>query len=200
MATMGGRDQAVARIYARAILDLAAAEGQEEQLLDELQELGRLIADDPELATFLGSPLVSQEARAEVLEKVLRGHASDLLVDALEVINRKGRLGLLPAIVNAYRDEFRELRGLVDARVVSAVPLPAKLRARLAEAVARFTGKQPVLIEQVDASILGGLVVEVAGDKFDSSVTTRLHDVGALLAQRAAQELHRGARPVEEQA
>lgn len=200
MANTDGRDQGVARIYARAILDLAAAEGQEDQLLDELQELGRLIADDPELATFLGSPLVGQEARAEVLEKVLRRHASDLLVDALEVINRKGRLGLLPAIVNAYRAEFRELRGLVDARVVSAVPLPAKLRARLAEAVARFTGKQPVLIEQVDPSILGGLVVEVAGDQFDGSVATRLRDVGTLLTQRAAQELHRGARPVEEQA
>jgi F-type H+-transporting ATPase subunit delta len=200
MANVAGRDQGVARIYARAMLDLAAEQGQAEELLDDLQELGRAIAADPELATFLASPLVNEQARAEVVEKVFRRRASDLLVDALEVINHKGRLGLLPAIADAYRGEYRELRGLVDAAVVTAVPLSAKQRTRLAEAVARLTGKQPELTERVDPSILGGLVVEVAGEKYDSSVATQLHDVGTLLEQRAAQELHRGARPVEEQA
>jgi F-type H+-transporting ATPase subunit delta len=200
MANVDRRDQEVARIYAKAILALAEDQGQADALLEELQELGRAIAADAELATFLASPLVSRQARAEVIEKVFRRHASDLLVDALEVINRKGRLGLLPAIVDAYRGEYRELRGVVDAEVVTAVPLSAKLRARLAEALAGYTGKQPELIERVDPSLLGGLVVEVAGDKFDSSLATRLHDVGTLLAQRAAQELHRGARLVEEQA
>lgn len=200
MANVDGRDRGVARIYGKAILDLAAEQGQADALLDELQELGRAIAADAELAAFLASPLVSERARAGVLEKIFRRRASDLLVDALEVINHKGRLGLLPAIVEAYRGEYRAARGVVDARVVTAVPLSARLRARLVEALARFTGKQPELDEHVDPSILGGLVVEVAGEKFDSSLTTRLHDVGELLEQRAAQELHRGARLVEEQA
>jgi F-type H+-transporting ATPase subunit delta len=200
MANVDSRDRGVARIYARAILDLAAEQGQEDALLGEIEELGRAVEADAELAAFLASPLVSGQARAEVVEKVFRRRASDLLVDALEVINRKGRLGLLPAIVSAFRGEYRELRGLVDARVVTAVPLSARQRARLVEALARFTGKQPELVEHVDPSILGGLVVEVAGEKFDGSLVTRLHDIGTLLAQRAAQELHRGARLVEEQA
>jgi len=104
MANVDSRETGVARVYARAMLDLAAAQGQEDELLAELQELGRAIENDPELATFLASPLVSSEARAEVLEKVFRRRASDLLVDALEVINHHGRLGLLPAIAAAYRD------------------------------------------------------------------------------------------------
>jgi len=157
----------------------------------------RAIDGDAELATFLASPLVSSEARAEVLEKVFRRRASDLLVDALEVINHHGRLGLMPAIAAAYRDEYRDLRGLVDVRVTTAVPLSEAQRASLSKAVAKFTGKQPQLIERVDPSILGGLMVEVAGEKIDSSLATRLHDVGTSLAQRAAQELHGGARLFE---
>lgn len=197
MANVDSRETGVARVYAKAMLDLAAAQGQEDALLEELHELGRAIAADSELATFLASPLVSSEARAEVLEKVFRRRASDLLVDSLEVINRKGRLALLPAIAAAYRDEYRELRGQVDARVTTAVPLNEAQRGSLAAAIAKFTGKRPELIERVDPSILGGLMVEVAGEKIDSSLATRLHDVGVALAQRAAQELHAGARLFE---
>jgi F-type H+-transporting ATPase subunit delta len=197
MANVDSREAGVASVYARAMLELAAAQGQEDELLAELHDLSRTVEDDAELATFLASPLVSGEARAEVLEKVFRRRASDLLVDSLEVINRKGRLGLLPAIAAAYRGEYRELRGLVDVRVTTAVPLNEAQRASLSRAVAGFTGKQPQLIERVDPSILGGLVVEVAGEKVDSSLATQLRDVGMALAQRAAQELHGGARLFE---
>jgi len=197
MANVDSREAGVAAVYARAMLELAAAQGQEDELLAELHDLSRTVEDDAELATFLASPLVSGEARAEVLEKVFRRRASDLLVDSLEVINRKGRLGLLPAIAAAYRGEYRELRGLVDVRVTTAVPLNEAQRASLSRAAARFTGKQPQLIERVDPTILGGLVVEVAGEKVDSSLATQLRDVGTALAQRAAQELHGGARLFE---
>ena len=197
MANVDSREAGVAGVYARAMLDLAAAQGQEDELLAEMHDLARTVEDDAELATFLASPLVSSEARAEVLEKVFRRRASDLLVDSLEVINRKGRLGLLPAIAAAYRDEYRELRGLVDVRVTTAVALNEAQRTSLSGAIAGFTGKQPQLIERVDPSILGGLVVEVAGEKVDSSLATRLHDVGTALAQRAAQEMHGGARLFE---
>ncbi len=197
MANVDSRDAGVARVYARAMLDLASAQGQEDDLLAELEALASAVGGDPELAAFMASPLVSGEARAEVLEKVFRRRASDLLVDSLEVINRKGRLGLLPAIVEAYRGEYRELRGLVDARVISAVPLGKAQRTELTAAIAKLTGKQPELQESVDPAILGGLVIEVAGEKIDSSLAARLRDVGTHLAQRAALELHRGARLVE---
>lgn len=198
MANVNGRDLRVARIYAKAMLDLAAAQGEEDSLLDELHELGRAVAGDAELATFLASPLVSAGSRAKVLETIFRRRASDLLVDSLEVINRKGRLGLAAAIAEAYRGEYRERRGLVDARVTTAVPLGEAQRANLAAAVAKLTGKQPELIERVDPAILGGLVVEVAGEKIDTSLATQLRDMGAILAERAAAELHGGARLVEE--
>jgi len=82
-------------------------------------------------------------------------------------------------------------------RVTTAVPLSEAQRASLSKAIAKLTGKQPQLIERVDPSILGGLVVEVAGEKTDTSLATRLHDVGTELAERAAQELHGGKRLFE---
>jgi F-type H+-transporting ATPase subunit delta len=204
------RDAGLPRVYARAMLDLAEADeagtggkagasgGQADQLLAELTDLAGVIAADADLAAFLGSPLVGAGERAAVLEKALRGRASDLLVDALLVINRKGRLALLTEIIAAYRAAVRELHGVVDVQVTSAVALTAARRKELIAALAKFTGKQPELAERVEPSILGGLVIEVGGEKIDSSLATQVRKVGAALALRAAQELHGGRSKVVE--
>ena len=193
MASAADHALTLGRIYGRSILELAEAGGQGEALLGELSGLAQILAGDPELELFFASPLVDEEARRQVIDKVFRGRVSDLLLDALQIINRKGRLGILPAIAEAYRQEYRALHGMVDARVRTAVPLSAELRERLRETVARFTGKQPDLIEKVDPALIGGMIVEVEGKKIDSSVAHRLKQVGAALDRRSSQEIWSGS-------
>lgn len=191
MATVNDRELAIGRIYSRSMLSLAEERGESDELLGELQDLVKYLDRNPELEQFLGSPLVDQEDRARTLERALRGKASDLLVDSLQVVNRKGRLGLLRAIAEGYRVEHGLLRGIAEARVRTAVPLSEAMRARVRESVARFTGKQPRLIEKVDPSLIGGIVIEVDGRKIDGSVASRLRELGQALDRRASQEIVR---------
>src|SRR4029434_4297416 len=95
MAKMDTRDLAVGRLYAEAMLDLAEEQGQSDALLEELKDLAGSLDQSPKLEHFLASPLVDEEGRARVIEELFRGQASDLLVDSLQVINRKERLGPL---------------------------------------------------------------------------------------------------------
>jgi F-type H+-transporting ATPase subunit delta len=194
MAGVNDRTLALGRVYAVPMLDLASGEGQADALLEEIQELGRLLDGNPSIEEFLGSPMIDAEDRRQVVERLFRGRASDLLVDALQVVNRHGRLGYLRAIAEAYRREYRDRHGLVDARVRTAVPLDEALRSNLKEAIARFTGKQPTLAETVDPSLLGGMIVEVEGNKIDGSVASRLRGLSAALERRASEEIHRGAQ------
>lgn len=198
MATVSNQDLIVGRLYAKSILDLAEERGQADELLEEMAEVVKQLDRSPELEAFLGSPLVEEEARAKVIEDLFRGRASDLLADALQVVNRKGRLGYLRAIAQSYRTEHRELRGWVDVHVRTAVPLSPDLRTRLQDAIAAFTGRKPDLIERVDPSLLGGMVVEVAGQKIDASVASRLRDLSENLLARASQEIHSGRAYVAE--
>lgn len=191
MANVSDRELSLARVYSRSILELAEEQGQAEAVLDELMELVKYLDRNPEFEQFLGSPLVEAEDRGRTVEKALRGRASDLLVDSLQVVNRKGRLGLLRAIAEGYRIEFRDLRGIADAHVRTAVPLSEAMRVRVRESVARFTGKQPFLIEKVDPSLIGGIVIEVGGRKIDGSVSSRLRELGQSLERRASQEIVR---------
>lgn len=190
MARVDDRQLALAQLYARALLGLAEERGEDERITEELGELARLFERDPEFAYFMASPLVDDERRRETLETLFRGRASDLLVDALQVLNRKGRLSLLPAVFHAYRSELRERLGLVDVRVRTAAPIPPPLRERLVAALVCFTGgKRPELDEVVDPALLGGLVVELDGKKLDASLAARLRELGAALSRRASEEI-----------
>lgn len=192
MASVDEREREVGRLYAEAILHVAEEKGQAEELLEELNGLVEYLDKNPELEQFFASPLIEEEPHAQAIEKAFRGRASDLLVDSLLVVNRKGRLSAVRAIAVAYRAALRELRGWMDVHVRTAVPLPAALREQLVQALAASTSRKPALIEHVDPSVLGGLVVEVEGRKIDASVASRLHHLSAALLARAAREIHSG--------
>jgi F-type H+-transporting ATPase subunit delta len=192
MAGTSQKGAAVAAVYAEAMLGLAARRGEAEGLRAELDELARLAARDPRFAAFLASPLIDPERRAESLERMLRGTASDLLVDALQVINRKGRIGLLPAIAAAYAARHDALSGVVEVRVSSAVPLADAQRERLRAAVQARTGREPRLVETVEPELLGGLVVRIGDRKADATIATRLRTLAEALLARASREIVRG--------
>ena len=180
---------AAARVYSRAMLDLAEAEGQGEALLDELRQLTELIAEREDFHRFMVSPLVDVSEREKFLEKNLRGRASDLLVNALQVINQHGRLPLLETIAETYRAEIQERHGRVDVRVTTAVPLGDEVRRQLTGAIEKMTQRTASLEESVDPALIGGLVVRIGDRKIDTSVATELRKLRRTLGERAAQEI-----------
>lgn len=192
MASLDDKHLAVARVYSRALLALAEEQGIGDEVGDDLRELARYVAEHQDFADFLGSPLIDAAERQAAIEKIFRGRLSDLLVNALQVVNRKERMVLVPAIAETYREELRDLRGRVDVLVRTAVALPVGLREKLSAAVARFTGKQPELVEKVDPGLLGGMVVQVGDDKIDASVASQLKNLSEALLRRASQEIVRG--------
>jgi F-type H+-transporting ATPase subunit delta len=186
------KQRAVARVYAEAMLSLAASSGTADSLREELDGLAALARSNPAFADFLANPAIEAGERRGSLESMFRGRLSDLAVDSLLVLNRKGRSALLPALAAEYRraDDRRQRR--VEALVTSARPLTDDQRRRLAAAIQARTGYAAMLDERVDPSLLGGLVVQIGDEKTDGSALTRLHNLTAALLARASREIHSG--------
>jgi F-type H+-transporting ATPase subunit delta len=184
------RQLALAGVYAEALLDLAEEQGVGDELLEELDGVVALQDRDSDLMAFFSSPLVDQGARRDAVERGFREHASDLLVDTLQVMNDKGRLNLLPALAVAYRAKLDERRGRVDVAVTTAVALTDALRQRLLEALGRATGREVRLAETVDPETLGGMIVAVGDRKMDYSLATELRRLDGKLRDLATREIH----------
>lgn len=192
MARLDEKQVAVARVYSRAMLDLAVSEGVAESLLEEMQDLMALLKKREDLGRFFSSPMVESTERKRVLEKLFRGRASDLLVDSLQVINRNGRLAVLNTVVEIFRQEYQERFDNVEVEVTSAVPLTVDRRTELQALTSEMSGRKAVLVEQIDSSLIGGMVIRIGDRKIDTSVATQLRRLRGALDDRSALEIHRG--------
>lgn len=191
---MAGDDKrlGLAAVYAQAILRLAEERGEAERVLEELEALGSWLAEHPGERENLASPLADAARRRQSLDRMFRARISNLLLDALQVMNKNHRLELLEPVAEAYRQEYQRRHGLVDVQVTSALPLSDAQRQSLQEAARERTGSTARLLESVDPRLLGGLVIEIGDQKFDASVRRQLERLGQDLVERASQEILRG--------
>lgn len=190
MAASQDKERSLARIYAEAML--VAAAGAEQAFVDDLDGLVGLLDRDPAFEAVLANPLINAAGKRALIDKALRGQLGDILVDGLQVMRKKGRLGLVRELARAVHEIWLARQGKVEVRVTSAVPLSPALREDLVRAAAQRIGKQPVLVERVDPKLLGGLVVRARDGKFDSSVARTLARIEAQLLERASNELLSG--------
>jgi F-type H+-transporting ATPase subunit delta len=181
----------LARVYALALIHLAKEGGEEVRVAEELGQFASLLDSDPSIGEFLSSPGVDEVRRHDLLEKLLRGKASDVLVDALQVMNRNGRLGLVGAVERSYHELLEELQGRVDVIVRSAAGMTLAQQSRLRELVKRKTGKEADLISEVDPELIGGLVIQIGDRKLDATVARKLQQMSQAFFDRSSRELQR---------
>jgi F-type H+-transporting ATPase subunit delta len=164
-----------ARSYAEALLNVAAQGGQIEAVVGELEDIvADVLAANPQFAAILTSPALNPEQKDRVLVELFEGRALPAVVNFLRVLNRHGRLPLLPLVAREARAIWDRRQNRRQVAVRSAVPLDDAQLARLREKVAQMAGGEPVLKVQVDPSMLGGLVIQIGDEVFDTSVRTQL--------------------------
>lgn len=176
----------VSERYALSLYELAQAEGKEQLFLEQLRGVGKVFELTPGLAKLLTTPSIALADKHEVLKNGFDGKVEPLLMNFLLLITEKGRAGLLPDMVCAYEAHYREQKGIVAVRAISAVPLSDALRDKLKDKLCKVVGKQIELVATVDPSLLGGLVIKINNEQFDVSLRTRLNELAAQLRQTIA--------------
>jgi F-type H+-transporting ATPase subunit delta len=184
MAHQTTRTNPAARPYAQALLDLAMEQNQAEPIGQDLSALGEAVASDPAIAEFLRNPSVAEDERLALVRRALTG-AAPLLTNFLGVLSAHGRLGLLAEVAAAYDDLLDERLGKVEVDVTVARRLGPDELEHVRQNVSRALGKDAVVHQYVDESIIGGLVLRVQDRLIDASVRHQLEAMrGRLLAGR----------------
>jgi F-type H+-transporting ATPase subunit delta len=85
-----------------------------------------------------------------------------------------GRTGALGDIIAAFERLSAKRRGVVSARVTTAVALTDAQTDSLKSALRMALGKEPLIETKVDPAILGGLKVRVGSRLYDASLKSKL--------------------------
>ena len=174
--------ETVGKVYSTALFELCTEQDKLESVFSGFSDFDELMRTDDcaDYIKFLSSPLIAGREKAESLNTVFGGRLEGLLLDFLCLVAEKGRADKLGEIYAEFRQMYNDEKNILEVTAITASPLTAELRKRLTDKLSKSTGRNIVLTEEVDKSIIGGIVVRYGNTELDSSVRTRL---GKLKAQ-----------------
>ena len=167
--------------YARALFEVARAEGTLDEVEDELFRFARSFEASDELRSTLTDEMIPAGKRQAIVEDLLGGKATGTTTQLVSMVVGSGRGRDLPAIIDKLVARASSSKNLEVAEVRSAVALTDDQQARLKAALANATGKQVSLKVVVDPSVLGGLVATVGDTVIDGTVRTRVEQLKSRL-------------------
>lgn len=176
------RDRRVAGRYAEALLRTAKPAGTLVACAESYAGVLEVMAASRELVIFLDSPQVREQEKKEVLKKVFGPHLEPVLLDFFNLLLDRNRIELLRDIGTVFAELVEADQGLVRARVVTAVAMPADLETKLRDKLAHVTGKSVILDKKIDPAVIGGVCVTLGDRVIDGTVRTNLDRLRKTLA------------------
>ncbi|MDN5782870.1 MAG: F0F1 ATP synthase subunit delta [Luteimonas sp.] len=169
----------LARPYARAAFSIARDGGKFADWSGALAFAAR-VAADPQVAGLLGNPSL---ANADAVALLSPEGAEPVFGDFLALLADNRRLVLLPEIAGLYEDLRAEAERVVKARVTSAAELSAGEFDSIKAALKKRFGREVEVESAIDASLIGGAVIDAGDVVIDGSLKGKLERLQAALAQ-----------------
>lgn len=162
----------IARPYARAAFEHAKATATVSAWAAKLAFAAEASVD-PRVNALFGDPRVEPRALAALCRQDSEAADSDF-AHFLELLADNRRLRELPEITALFEHMKRESEHVLKVRVRSAVALDDAQAQHLVEALKRRFHSDIELERSIDASVLGGAVIDVGETVIDGSLKGRL--------------------------
>jgi F-type H+-transporting ATPase subunit delta len=175
---VAGEDHTVSGVagrYATALFELALEEKALEKVEADLNRFGEALDAFDDMERLVKSPVFSAEEQGRALAAILDKIEIDgLTKNFLLLVSKNRRLFAAPDMIRAFRAMLAAHRGETRAMVTAAAKLTEAQATALTQALKAALGKNVMLEQRVDPSLLGGLVIKVGSHMIDTSLRTKL--------------------------
>ncbi|MBK8444826.1 MAG: ATP synthase F1 subunit delta [Sphingobacteriales bacterium] len=165
----------VAARYAKALLDLALEKNVVETVHQDISTLHTTISGSRELYMMLKSPIINADKKQRVLQAVFGSNISPLTLSFIDILLKKRREEDLPDIAQSFGEQYKKLYGIIDAKLITAMPVNEALLNKVKDIVRKDTGANQVHItNEVSNDLIGGFVLEYNDKRYDASISSKL--------------------------
>lgn len=174
----------VAKTYGDALFELSLEENVTDTLLEEAQGIRQILRQNPEFDKLMKHPRISREEKLGVAKNVFGGRISPQMMGFLELVIRKERYRELEAVLLYFEDRVRAQRRIGVAYVTTAAELSEEKKAAVLAKLLQTTSFLSFEMHyEVDASLIGGMVIRIGDRVVDSSIRHKLTEMKKDLLQ-----------------
>lgn len=176
--------EALARVYAESLFEVAQEKGNPDAVRDELSQFCEGLEANRDFEVFFFSPYFSSQEKLDGLRKSVEGADPEFL-NFLELLIEKHRMPAIFRIRREYEELWKKENRKLDVTLTSAIELDPSVIEEVGAAVEKQTGKEVELTSRVDERIIGGLVLQVGNMVLDTSIHNNLEKLRQSVAQAA---------------
>lgn len=173
----------IGKNYGGALYQLACETQQTAEILQELELLCGVFSEEPDFVKLLALPSLPKKERTAILDDSFAERLHPYTLNLLKILTGNGTIRAFPDCVGEFRRRYHADNGILPVTAVTAVELTPELRARLCEKLAAVTGKQILLSERVDPTVLGGVRLQTDGAMLEDTARARLDGLRKHLKQ-----------------
>lgn len=174
---MEGATTSVIDGYARALAEVARAEGDVNGIADQVYRIAKAFDSSEPLRDALTDGRIPVDRKQGIVDELLGSRASAVVVSMVNFIVASGHSRHMGAISSRLAELAATGDQQTFAEVRSAVELDPDTVRRLEDKLSATTGKRVTAKVVVDPSLVGGLVAKVGDTVFDGSVRSRLQEL-----------------------
>lgn len=104
------------------------------------------------------------------------------VLETLAAMQREGDLDLVEDVAKQYKSYLDAQDTTVSVTVTTAVPMDDELREKVRAKASADLNAPVYLVERVDPSIIGGIMLEARGKRYDASVRAQLSNIRKTLS------------------
>jgi F-type H+-transporting ATPase subunit delta len=172
----------VAEPYAEALLDLAKSNDSLKGTTNDMNIVSQFLANSGDLKKFLENPLITKDAKKNVVKDILGEQISASTLKFLLLLVDRGRIPFLDSIAQKFLELSYKEESIEIAKITSSIQLSADQQKEIAEKLKVITGaKQIKLALKVDPQLIGGFTIEIGSKMIDTSIRGQLKQISSLL-------------------
>ncbi|MBR0229560.1 MAG: ATP synthase F1 subunit delta, partial [Clostridia bacterium] len=153
---------------------LCAEEKLDRAVLEEVQAIQKAFRENEAFLHLLGNMTMSKEERVRIVDETFRGQIHEYTLNFLKILVERGAIHAFSECAAAYQESYFRNHQVAVAEVTTAGALNEEQRARLMKKLKKLTGKEIVVKEKIDPSVLGGVLLQMDGKRYDNTVRHRL--------------------------
>ena len=170
-----------AREYGEGLYALCADENIADEVLAQLGELKKCFDEQPDFCRILSNMSMSKAERVHILDVALRNKINIYLLNFLKILCERGAISEFSHCEEVFRKCYNDYHDIIEAKVLTGVPLDNTQRNRIIEKLKKISGKDIVLLEEVDPTVIGGVSLEMNGERYDDTIRHRLDAIKKIM-------------------
>jgi F-type H+-transporting ATPase subunit delta len=174
----------IARVYAEALFEVAKDKDKLDRIHDELDQFAAALNEERELQVFFFSPYFSTAEKQDGIDRAV-SDADPEFVNFLNLLAEKHRMPLIFRVQRQFEQRWKQENRKLDVTVTSAIELDPEIVERVGKEIEKQTDRSVELQSNVDADILGGIVLQVGNRVLDASIRNRLEKLRRSVARAA---------------